>query len=315
MRRRRIIAALLALAVLVLGVLLFVTLVKAVFGGDDGDSADAPAAQAAKAKPKPIPPLPGGGTRIFPERRVVAFYGNPDHHELGILGIGTPDQAGQKLLKQAKAYEVGGRKILPAMELISQVATAAPGEDGYYRRRTPHGRIARYLKAARKVGAILVLDIQPGRADFLREARYLKRWLKEPDVGLALDPEWRITDGQLPGKVIGSVDAMEVNAVSFWLDEIVRTERLPQKLFIVHQFTIDMIKNRDRLKRRKGLAMVLNADGFGGREIKVQKYKVFSKLSKGFQDGFKLFYKEDVGLMKPRQVLRLRPDPDVVIYE
>jgi hypothetical protein len=29
----------------------------------------------------------------------------------------------------------------------------------------------------------------------------------------------------------------------------------------------------------------------------------------------KLFYEEDVGLMKPAEVLRLRPAPDVVVYE
>jgi hypothetical protein len=31
--------------------------------------------------------------------------------------------------------------------------------------------------------------------------------------------------------------------------------------------------------------------------------------------GFKLFYKEDTNTMTPQQVLKLRPRPDVVIYE
>ena len=55
--------------------------------------------------------------------------------------------------------------------------------------------IRRYLKAARKAKALLMLDIQPGRSDFFTETTRLRKWLKEPDVGLALDPEWRMGPG------------------------------------------------------------------------------------------------------------------------
>jgi hypothetical protein len=34
-----------------------------------------------------------------------------------------------------------------------------------------------------------------------------------------------------------------------------------------------------------------------------------------FHDGFKLFYHEDTGLMSPAQVLRLRPRPELIVYE
>jgi hypothetical protein len=61
--------------------------------------------------------------------------------------------------------------------------------------------------------------------------------------------------------------------------------------------------------------MVLNADGFGSRAVKVAKYKAFTKAAPAFHQGFKLFYEEDAGLMRPRQVMRLRPAPDVVVYE
>jgi hypothetical protein len=60
---------------------------------------------------------------------------------------------------------------------------------------------------------------------------------------------------------------------------------------------------------------VLNADGFGTKPVKVSKYKAFTRAAKTFNQGFKLFYEEDVGLMTPRQVMRLRPAPDVVVYE
>ena len=67
---------------------------------------------------------------------------------------------------------------------------------------------------------------------------------------------------EVPGKVIGSVDAREVNAVSAWLAELVERNKLPQKLFLIHQFTDDMVDDT-QLQERPGLAMVLNADGFG----------------------------------------------------
>jgi hypothetical protein len=71
------------------------------------------------------------------------------------------------------------------------------------------------------------------------------------------------------------------------------------------------------LKKRDGLAMVMNVDGFGGQAIKIAKYRAFARTAKaaGLRRGFKLFYEEDTNLMKPRQVLRLSPPPDVVVYE
>ena len=180
----------------------------------------------------------------------------------------------------------------------------------------PNGLAARSsLRAARRHKALLILDIQPGRADFFTETIRLRKWLKEPDVGLALDPEWRMGPGQVPGQVIGSVGSREVNATTAWLDQLVTKYKLPQKLLLVHEFTDDMVPEAE-LKPRKGLAYVLNVDGFGTQALKIAKYKGFAKQGKGFRRGFKLFYQEDTKpMMKPAQVMRLRPRPDVVVYE
>jgi hypothetical protein len=270
--------------------------------------------RAATATPEP-PQLPGGGRRLLPDRRIVAFYGAPQAAELGQLGIGTPAAAARRLAKQARAYRQQGRPVLPAMELIAVVAAAHPGEGERYNTRQEPQVIDRYLRAARKAKALLILDIQPGRSDFFTEAQRLRRWLKEPDVGLALDPEWRMGPGQVPGNVIGSVEAREVNATSEWLAQIVTDGDLPEKLLLIHQFTDDMVDDT-QLRERPGLSIVLNADGFGGQPIKKAKYRAFTRSPRPFlHRGFKLFYREDTGLMSPRQVLRLKPPPDVVIYE
>jgi len=276
---------------------------------------DKPSAGAERQASQPTSPeLPRGGRSILPEKRVVAFYGAPQSPELGALGIGTPNRAAGRLARQARAYERDRRPVLPALELITVIANADAGDDGMFRSRQSDAVIRRYLRAARRHRMLLLLDIQPGRSDFFTETTRLERWLREPDVGLALDPEWRVTEPEVPGQVIGHVGAREVNATSAWLAQLVARNQLPQKLFIVHQFTDDMVDDT-QLKRRAELAMVLNADGFGTRPVKVSKYHAFTRAAKTFHQGFKLFYEEDVGMMSPSQVLRLRPSPDVVVYE
>jgi hypothetical protein len=194
------------------------------------------------------------------------------------------------------------------------VAANSPGEGGRYNLRQPGSVIRRYLREARKAKALLLLDIQPGRSDFFTEATRLRRYLKLPDVGLALDPEWRMDPGEVPGRVIGHVGAREVNATAAWLSQLVAKYDLPQKLFLVHEFTDDMVPEAE-LKRPPGLAYVLNVDGFGTQTLKIAKYKSFMAQAHGFHRGFKLFYHEDTDTMTPREVMHLHPRPDVIVYE
>jgi hypothetical protein len=56
-------------------------------------------------------------------------------------------------------------------------------------------------------------------------------------------------------------------------------------------------------------------DGFGDQPNKISKYREFTRDLRRRFNGFKLFYHEDLNLMSPRQVLRLRPQPDLVVYE
>jgi hypothetical protein len=307
--RRRFVAL---AAVVLLG--LTVAAVAGAFTGPAGEDGTRLAAQPTPAPPPPPPELPRGGRRILPDHRIVGFYGAPQSAELGALGIGTPDAAARRLLAQAEPYERPARPVLPALELLAVIANADAGQDGMYRTRQPNRIVRRYLRAARRHRMLLILDIQPGRSDFFRETTRLERWLREPDVGLALDPEWRVQAGEVPGQVIGQVEAREVNATSAWLAQLVERHDLPEKLFVIHQFHEDMVDDT-LLRTRPGLAMVLNADGFGTRAAKKSKYRFFARAAPQFHQGFKLFYEEDTDLMRPRAVLRLRPSPDVVVYE
>lgn len=280
-----------------------------VVGAGSGSGSDA----TTRAGLPPAPTLPGGGRQVLPGHRVVALYGAPQDPELGALGIGSPDAAGRRLVRQARAYRAPGAKVLPAMELLASVVNRSPGDDGRYRTRQPDRVIRRYLRAARRVHALLILDIQPGRSDFPTEARVLEKWLAQPDVSLALDPEWRMGPGEVPGQRIGSVDVAEVNTVARRLSQIARRRRLPQKLLVVHQFTLDMVRGRNALARPPGVLPVLDVDGFGDQAQKRAKYRELAQ--RRLPNGFKLFYKEDTGLMRPSQVGTLRPRPPFVVYE
>lgn len=353
-RRRRAVAGLAAVAVVVAAI-------TAVRGGDP-EVAGEPSGAAQEAESPPAE-LPGGGRELFPAYRVVSFYGAPQDERLGELGIGSPASAAQRLKRQAAPYETDERPVMLAFELIATIAEAGPGGDGLYRTRQTPAVIRRYLDAAREAGALLVLDIQPGRSDFMSEVRALDEFLAEPDVGLALDPEWRMGPEEVPGQTIGSVEAAEVNRVARYLARLVDENDLPEKLLLVHQFTSDMISDRDALESPPGVALTLNVDGFGTAEEKRMKYEELVRedgpgggeedadtggdgapagggdgadassaaedpdagggradrprrdASEGSPIGFKLFYEEDTGVMTPRQVLRLRPPPDVVVYE
>jgi hypothetical protein len=295
---------------LALGLLAVIITVAAAGGGEE-----APERTTEAERPPEPPQLPRGGRRLFPDRRVVAFYGAPQNEELGALGIGTPAQAGRRLERQARPYARRGRPVLPAFELLATIVHRTGGEDGKFSTRQRSGTIDRYLREARRRRMLLILDIQPGRASFMDEVRALRRWLEQPDVALALDPEWSMDPGEIPGQSIGSTDARTVNRVAAYLSRLVRERDLPEKLLLVHRFTADMIEDERALRDLPGVAEVMNVDGFGTQAQKKVKYREFTRGRARKLNGFKLFYREDTGLMTPRQTLRLRPSPDVVAYE
>ena len=200
------------------------------------------------------------------------------------------------------------------MELIVSVANSSPGPDGTYHSDIDEGEARQYLAAARAKQQVMIIDIQPGRADFMTAVKPWENLLREPDVSLALDPEWRMGPNEVPGKVIGSVTADEINQVSTWLANIVTTNNLPQKLFVYHQFTPDEIGNPERIATPPQLAVVQHIDGFGAPPNKLGKYAELQRPQQ-LHLGFKLFIDEDTPMLTPQQALALQPVPDLVTYQ
>jgi hypothetical protein len=266
-----------------------------------------------KASPATPAQLPLGGTTIFPRYRVVAYYGTAGNAALGVLGEGSPDAMLPKLRTAARGF-AGARRIQVAYELIASVAQGGPGPDGDYSRMIDMARIAQYVDQARRNKVLVILDLQPGRGNFLPQARRLERFLIQPHVGLALDPEWRMPPGKVPGRTIGSVRAAEVNAVSAYVSGLVQQHRLPQKLFVLHEFRGTMLPDVQQIRKRPGLAMVQHIDGFGTRSEKDATWRRL-KRPQQFHMGYKLFYDEDVRRYGPADVLRFKPVPELISYQ
>src|SRR5690606_21210040 len=72
--------------------------------------------------------LPGGGQVVFPGRRFVALYGHPGTPALGVLGEQPVDAAVARAREMAAGYEgLVAEPVVPAFEIITTVASAAPG--------------------------------------------------------------------------------------------------------------------------------------------------------------------------------------------
>lgn len=274
----------------------------------------APTSTPPAKKPRAGLTLPRGGRAIFPHYRVVAYYGAPGNAALGILGKGSPDHAADQIQHRVAEYARFGRPVQPAMELIATVAQGSAGPDHHYSAAVSHADVARYLAAAHRHKMLLVLDFQPGRGEFLPQVKQFASFLTDPSVGVALDPEWKVGAHQRPAQVIGHASAASINAVSSYLSGIVTAHKLPQKLFIVHQFTLSMLPDRSKIALHRQLATVFHADGHGNIPVKRAVYAALH-FPKTAAAGFKLFFREDPKLMTPAQVMALSRRPDLISYE
>lgn len=294
-------------------------------GGDGATTAAAEPAEPSEpsAEPAPMPELPGGGYEIFPDYRLVGYSGvrYDPAADMGRL-TGDLDDACKEIKQVGKQYEYG-KKIMPVFEFIPVVVHGSPQNDGSYRTRVKPKEVQYYLDAARRCGALLLLNIQPGRSEFMPEMKFYEEFLKQPDVGVALDPEWAMDPGEVPGVNLGRTDGPELNEAAEYLSELVVANNLPEKVMVFHQFNEAAVEKMRGLKPHEGVVEIRSIDGLGGPEAKTEKYNALVKKQPPWiYPGFKLFYKEDADtsawgsrVMTPKEVMKLKPRPDYVLYE
>jgi hypothetical protein len=272
---------------------------------------------AATADPAQPPQLPRGGRTVFPRYQLVSYVGFPGSPALGPFDRDLEARAA-RLERQAVPYAVG-RVAQPVMELIVVVANAYAGPDRKYRTRLGDAEIDRYLAVARRHKMLMLLAVQPGRADPLTEIRRFETYLSEPDIGLAFDPEWAVGPGQVPGEVYGHTSGTELDSIAAYLSGLVAKNDLPEKVFVFHQLSRRILSNEVALKRHPGVVTIKSVDGIGHMVDKIITWhKLTPHMAPGVHAGFKLFFDEDTRrgkLMTPAQVLALKPRPELVTYE
>ncbi|CAN5918836.1 hypothetical protein BH24BAC1_BH24BAC1_37980 [soil metagenome] len=184
----------------------------------DPAATPAPASETAEpAEPKadklwPVKmPEPMAGS-VLPQKRIIAYYGNPLSKRMGILGELPPEEMLARLDKEVAAWEKAdpSTPVQPALHMVAVTAQGQPGKGAKYRLRMTDATIQKVMDWAEKRNAIVFLDIQVGHSTLQEEVPALEKFLMLPNVHLGVDAEFSMKDGSVPGRKIGTFDAAEL---------------------------------------------------------------------------------------------------------
>jgi hypothetical protein len=264
-------------------------------------------------------PLAGA---LLPYKRIVAYYGNLYSAKMGILGALPKKEMLKKLTSEVAKWKIADTSVMtiPALHYIAVTAQGSLGKNSKHRLRMPFHQIDTIISWAKPIKALVFLDIQVGHSSLELEVPLLEKYLKLPYVHLGIDPEFSMKNGEIPGTVIGTYSAEDINYVIDYLAKIVRKNNLPPKVLIVHRFTQGMITNYKKIKRVPEVQIVMNMDGFGNKTLKKSTYLAYIYKEPVQFTGFKLFYKNDTkensaGLYTPEELLRFTPKPIYIQYQ
>lgn len=259
---------------------------------------------------------------ILPFKRIVAYYGNFYSKGMGVLGEYPTEQLLAMLASTTAEWSAADptTPAVPAIQYIAVVAQASAGKEGKYILRMPDDQIDHALDLANQIHGIVFLDVQVGLSTLQHELPMLEKYLKMPQVHLAIDPEFSMKFGNPPGTVIGTFDATDINYAAQYLAGLVRDNHLPPKVLVVHRFTQAMVTNYEKIQPLLEVQIVMDMDGFGSKE---KKYGTYSRViyPEPVQfTGIKLFYKNDIkppstGMLTPEEVLKLTPAPIYIQYQ
>ena len=262
----------------------------------------------------PDPPVLG---EFDPDARFVAMYGFPGSSVLGSLGEQSLAATVERARAIATPYAAFGRPVVPTFEILASVASVHAGWDGDYSNEFPPSLFQPWIDAALANHYHVVFDLQPGRARFPDQAREYEALWQQPNVSIALDPEWRVGPHERPGGGrIGTVDAHEVNETIDYVDAVVGQHHLPAKMLIVHQFTSSMVTNKPLIRGTPRVHVVFQMDGFGSLVLKRASYaRMLLDLPAGAVTGWKNFFDEDRPTPTPSQTMANVPAPVYVSYQ
>jgi hypothetical protein len=273
-------------------------------------------------RPWPVAAAYPNADAILPFKRIVAYYGNFYSRGMGVLGEYPTDTMLAMLASTTAMWAAADptTPVVPAIHYIAAVAQASAGREGKYILRMPDDQIEHALDLANRIHGIVILDVQVAKSTLEYELPQLEKYLKMRNVHLAIDPEFSMKFGNAPGTVIGTFDAADINYAAEYLASIVRANKLPPKILIVHRFTQDMVTNYKNIRPLPEVQFVMDMDGFGSKEKKKGTYSRVIVPEPVQFTGIKIFYKNDTrppanGLLSPSEVFSLNPIPIYIQYQ
>jgi hypothetical protein len=265
------------LALVATGVIVAALIVMQPFSAGNAEApGDLPPVVQLRDPPTPIPvtpaptpdPLRCGSTvdqAYMRDTQILSYYGSPYTAQMGILGALDPATLVAEVKAHAETYDAlnGFRSVRPALHIVYGAAQAAPGLDGDYLLYVDDATMREYIDLACENDLLVFVDMQIGRSDVETEVRKTLPYLELPNVHLAIDPEFAMAHGEVPGQRIGTIDAADLNAAQTVVEEFIEAEGLDDKILVVHQFLDKMITRPELIVDFERVRLVVDMDGFG----------------------------------------------------
>ena len=260
------------------------------------------------------PPLEGS---LLPAYRILLMYGLPGDPTFGSLGSYDNLRLVEFMQDRAAEYQTvdPDRPIKIGVEIIASLAGTTPGADGSYVRDTSATTIYSYAEFTRNNDMLLFLDVQIGRRTVPNDVQRLQRYLLQPHVHLALDPEFAVGRTELPTVDLGSITAADIRWTQEYLAAMTIENDLPPKILMVHQFVPEMIVNKPLLRSVRGVQLVIDASLWGDPIEKTGAYTQFVTDERVEFGGIMISGTWDDPAMTAEDVINLPGAPDIVIYQ
>jgi len=277
-----------------------------------------------EAEPSSAVPAPaiegeaGEPPSILENNQLIVYYGTPLAAGLGVLGMYHPAEAATVVAEHAARYDElnGELGAVGTLDVIYGIAQAEPTENGRYISYLDDATVQEYVRLAEERDLQLMLDLQIGRGQILDEVRRIERYLTNPRVHVAIDPEYAVGPDGVPIETAGRISGQEINAVQEYLRGLCEQYGLPPKVFVLHQYMEETVVEGEAVVLDDDrVELVVNMDAFGDIEEKQRKYEHFARKPYAEKPGFNIFLEHDHQLMSETDVLELSPAASVVFYQ
>jgi len=258
---------------------------------------------------------------LLPCNRIVVYYGNPNSKKMGALGEFPRDEMLSRLRRQVDQWKQAdpSTPVIPGLHLIAVVAQGDPGPTGKYRAQIRDRQVDSIYQMAKSINGIMFIDVQVGTDDIRNIMPRFEEFLKRPDVHFAVDPEFYMRGGVVPGRKIGTMYAADINWVMDELTRIVKENNLPPKVLVIHRFTRNMVPDVEKVRLRPEVQLVMHMDGWGAPWLKYDSYRDYVVRHPAQFTGWKNFYHNDTKkgdpLTQPRDLVQLWPEPLYIQYQ